>query len=254
MGSRKVSSKTGSNNSRYSGNVPTTLTNEPFYGLELDEYQVKFRDAIWNPERLVVICEARSGSGKSTVALGTANLLVQYGFYDGIVYVMFPTQEQRLGYLPGTLEEKAAPYMQCLYDACYTLGLDPAQCIISDDNIQAQKDGRAFINFTTDTFMRGINIEHKVVIIDECQNGYFDECKKVLTRIHDSSKAIIIGQAAQCDLIKKTERSGFIPYINAFKNAIDNGETRAEICELKINHRGWISSFCDNVYLDQIQK
>ena len=187
----------------------------------------------------------------TTIALGVANLLVQYGFYNGIVYVMFPTMEQRLGYLPGTLEEKAAPYMQPLCDACYTLGLDPQQVILSEDNVQAMKEGKAYIQFTTDTFMRGINIENKVVIVEECQNSYLDEMKKVLTRIHDNCKLIMIGHSGQIDLIKKVERSGFVPYIDAFRKAIDKGENRAQICELNTNHRGWISTFCDNVYFDQ---
>ena len=146
--------------------APRSLKGEPFYGLTLDPEQEVFRDAIWNPEKKVVICNARAGTGKSTIALGVANLLVQYGFYNGIVYVMFPTMEQRLGYLPGTLEEKAAPYMQPLCDAFYTLGLDPQQVILSEDNVQAMKEGKAYIQFTTDTFMRGINIENKVVIVE----------------------------------------------------------------------------------------
>jgi len=231
--------------------APKTLKDHPFYGLDLDPEQEVFRDAIWNKEIKVIICNAKAGCGKSTIALATANLLYQYGFYGGIVYVMFPTQEQRLGYLPGTLEEKAAPYMQALCDACITLGLDPVQCIASEDNIQAQKEGKTFIEFTTDTFMRGINIENKVVIIDEAANAYLDELKKVLTRIHDNCKVILIGHSGQCDLVKKPERSGFIPYIEAFRRAIEKGETRAKICELNTNHRGWISSFCDNVYYDQ---
>ncbi len=230
--------------------APKSLDEIMFYGLDLDPEQKIFRDAIWNPERLVVCCDARAGSGKTLIALGTANLLVQYGFYDGIVYIMFPTQEQRLGYLPGTVEEKAAPYMQALCDALMTIGLDPQSAIISDNNIQAQKNGTAFIEFTTDTFMRGINIEHKVVIVDETANGYGDECKKVLTRIHDNCKTILIGHSKQCDLLKHKERSGFVPYLNAFRKAIDNGETRVQICELHTNHRGWVSTFCDNVEFD----
>lgn len=231
--------------------APQSLKGEPFYGLTLDPEQEVFRDAIWNPEKKVIICNAKAGTGKSTIALGVANLLVQYGFYSGIVYVMFPTMEQRLGYLPGTLEEKAAPYMQPLCDACYTLGLDPQQVILSEDNVQAMKEGKAYIQFTTDTFMRGINIENKVVIVEECQNSYLDEMKKVLTRIHDNCKLIMIGHSGQIDLIKKIERSGFVPYIDAFRKAIEKGENRAQICELNTNHRGWISTFCDNVYFDQ---
>ena len=42
---------------QYNGEAPRDLSDHPFYGLNLDEYQIKFRDAIWNPERLVVICE-----------------------------------------------------------------------------------------------------------------------------------------------------------------------------------------------------
>ena len=51
----------------------------------------------------------------------------------------------------------------------------------------------------------------------------------------------------QCDLVKKPERSGFGKYLDAFRKAIDKGETRAQICELHTNHRGWFSTFCDDV-------
>ena len=82
--------------------APQSLKGEPFYGLTLDPEQEVFRDAIWNPNKTVVLCDSMAGTGKSLVALGTANLLVQYGFYNGIVYITFPVQEHVLGYLPGT--------------------------------------------------------------------------------------------------------------------------------------------------------
>lgn len=230
--------------------APKSLKGEPFYGLELDPEQEVFRDAIWNPEKTIVLCDAESGTGKTLVALGTANLLVQYGFYNGIVYITFPVQEHVLGYLPGTEEEKILPYRQPLEDALITLGIDPKMSIVSEDNIQALKEGRAFVDFCSDTFMRGINLENKVIIIDEMQNAYFDQCKKVLTRIHDSSKTICIGSHIQVDLYKKPERSGFIPYLEAFRKTIENGENRAQICQLTHNHRGWLSNFCDHVMFE----
>ncbi len=107
--------------------------------------------------------------------------------------------------------------------------------IKSDDNIQAQKDGRAYIDVCTDTFMRGTNLEHKVVIIDEAQNFCLDQLKKVLTRIHDNSKCIVIGSSIQCDIIKHPERSGFVPYIKAFEKS---GSNKCEICHLTKNYRG----------------
>lgn len=235
-----------SNNSVNYNDIPKTLDDHIFYGLKLDEHQKKFRDAIWNPEKMAVICNSKAGTGKSAIAIATANLLYQYGLYNGIVYIVSPVMEQRQGFLPGGESEKNAPYMQPLVDALLTIGVDPAQAIISDDNIMSQKKGDAYIKFTADTFLRGVNFENKVIIIDEAQNFYGDLLKKTLTRIHMSCKVILIGHVGQVDIISHPERSGFIKYIKAFEKAND---PRVEICELVKNYRGWFSTFCDNVEL-----
>jgi len=227
--------------------IPQTLDDHIFYGLNLDEDQKKFRDSIWDPNNIVTICNAKSGCGKTLIAVATSVLLCQYGRYNGIVYIVFPTQEQKQGFIPGDPTDKNAPYRQPLDDALMTLGLNP-QDIIKGDNMSAIKEGRAFIDFTADTYLRGTNFENKVVIIDEFQNGYFDQCKKVLTRIHDNSRCIIIGHELQCDIVKHPERSGFRRYIDAFMKIKD--DPRVSICELTTNHRGWFSAFCDDVMFD----
>lgn len=183
----------------------------------------------------------------TTIAVATANLLYEYGRYGGIVYIIFPTMEQKQGFIPGDPTEKNAPYRQPLDDALITLGLDP-QTVIKGDNMQNIKNGRAYIDFISDTYLRGCNFENKVVIIDEFQNGYFDQCKKVLTRIHDSSKVIIIGHQLQCDIIKHPERAGFKRYLEAFREIED--DPRVSICKLTKNYRGWFSAFCDDVMMD----
>lgn len=224
--------------------APQTLTDRFFYNLNLDDEQKHFRDLIYDPEKLIIMCNSKAGTGKSTVSLGVANILVQYGFYDGIIYIMSPTMEQKQGYLPGDQESKSAPYMEPLIESLYTLGLEPRHVIKSESNMDALKNGTAYIEFTVDTYLRGCNFENKVVIIDEAQNFYFDDLKKTLTRIHDSCKTIVIGHTKQCDLYKKPERSGFQIYLDAFSKCND---PRVAICELKTNHRGWVSTFCDNV-------
>ena len=233
-----------SNHSSKRETAPKTLEDSIFYGLSLDDEQKIFRDAIYVESKLVVVCNAKSGTGKTTISLGVANILYQYGFFKGIVYIASPSMEQRQGYLPGDQESKNAPYMEPLQEALITLGIDPASAIISDTNIQALKYGTAFIEFTVDTYLRGINFENKVIIIDEAQNFEFDDLKKTLTRIHDSCKTIIIGHDKQCDL-KNRKKSGFVPYLNAFKKIED--DPRVAICTLSVNHRGWLSTFCDNV-------
>lgn len=237
---------------KYQSNIktheaPENLDDILFYGLTLDKEQKAFRDAIYNPKTKIIICNAKAGTGKTTISVGVANLMVQYGYYNGIVYIASPTNEQRQGYLPGDQEEKSAPYMEPLLDALYTINLDPNQVIISENNTEALKNGSAYIQFTVDTYLRGCNFENKIVIVDEAQNFYGANLKKTLTRIHDNCKVIIIGHSEQCDLYKHPENSGFVQYLNAFKNMDDE---RLAICNLTTNHRGWISTICDNVQIN----
>ena len=242
-----MKNKSNNNNFDRKEVIPQNLDDHMFYGLDLDDDQRHFVNSIWDLKKIAIICNAKAGTGKTTLALGVANLLYQYGLYDRITYIISPTQEQRQGFLPGDQASKTEPYIQPLVDALLTLGINPQTAIISENNIQALKNGSAYIEFKADTYLRGINLENRVVIIDEAQNFYFDDLKKTLTRIHDNCKIIIIGHTEQCDIYKKPERTGFGPYLKAFKSCNDE---RLEVCQLTINHRGWFSNFCDNVELN----
>lgn len=221
--------------------APKDLTDHPFYGFTLDEEQKAFRDAIWNPEKLIVFCNAKAGTGKTLVATATANLLVKYGLYDGIVYISSPTQESKLGFLPGEIEDKTFIYNEPLWEALIKLNINPNTAINQAD-ISNQKNGTGYIDAITHVYLRGCNFENKVVILDETQNYYCDELKKTLTRMSDNCKVIVIGHSGQIDLYHNPENSGFVRYLNHFKD-----DDRTAICELKTNHRGWISSHADEL-------
>jgi predicted ribonuclease YlaK len=188
-----------------------------------------------------VFCNAKAGTGKTFIATATANLLVQYGRYDGIVYISSPTQEQKLGYLPGEIEDKTAVYSEPFLEALIKLNINPKTAIHQYD-IMNQKNGTSYIDATTHVYLRGCNFENKVVILDETQNYYCDELKKTLTRISDNCKVIVIGHSGQVDLYHNPENSGFVRYLEHFKN-----DPRTAVCELKTNHRGWISSHADEL-------
>ena len=220
--------------------VPITLSEPPFYGLRLDEQQKIFRDAIWSKEKLVVFCNAKAGTGKTLIATATANLLYEYGRSQGIVYIASPTQEQKQGFLKGTIEEKSEPYFEPFYEALDKIGVN-RNTAFYDSSIN-EKYQSAYIECLTHTFLRGTNFENKVVIVDEAQNFYFDELKKVLTRVHDSCKVIVIGHDGQNDLISNPERSGFVPYMEWFNN-----DERTAVCRLEKNYRGWISQHADDL-------
>ena len=96
------------------GEPPKTLDGHPFYGLQLDEEQQKFANAIWSPDIDIVFCNARAGTGKTTIATGVANLLIQYGMFSNLVYIMSPYGERKQGWLPGTITEKSSVLMMLL--------------------------------------------------------------------------------------------------------------------------------------------
>ena len=223
------------------GNPPKTLKDHPFYGITLDDDQKIFAEAIWNPENLIVFCNACAGSGKTTIAVGIANMLVKYGLYDGIVYVVSPVQEGKSGFLPGDADSKTRVYTLPLYDALEKLDINPYTAV-NQESITNQKNGTGFIDCVSHLWLRGCNLENKVVIVEESQNFYKDELKKVLTRIADSSKTIVIGHTGQCDLYHNPERSGFAPYIEHFKD-----EPYAQVCELTRNYRGKVSTHADEL-------
>jgi len=219
-------------------NPPQTLTDHMFFGMKLDEEQKTYRDAIWSEDKLIVFCDARAGSGKTQIAVMTAELLCKYGRYEGIVYITAPVQEGKLGFLPGTVQEKLEVYNEPFYQAALKANIDIQHAFFGDT--ESEKSGSAYIECMSHNYLRGCNFENKVVIIDEAQNFYKDELKKVLTRMHDTCKVIVIGHTGQIDLYHHPENSGFAPYIKHFEDV-----DWAQICHLTNNYRGKISNHAD---------
>lgn len=176
----------------------------------------------------------------TTVATGVANLLVKYGFYKGIVYIMSPYGERKQGWLPGTITEKSSVYFEAFYQALVNCDINPATSI-NDDSMVNQKNGSGYITCITDTFLRGSTLDNAVVIIDEAQNYTTAQLKKTLTRIGNNSKVIVVGHDLQCDL-DDPSKSGFIKYLNHFAD-----KERAAVCKLTTNHRSWISQYADEL-------
>lgn len=220
--------------------IPETLSEHPFYGIELDEEQKVMANTIWNPNIDIVFVNAKAGCGKTIVATGVANLLVQYGLFDSIVYIMSPYGERKQGWLPGTITEKSSVYFEAFYQALISCNINP-HTAINDDSMVNQKNGTGYITCITDTFLRGSNLDNAVVILDEAQNYTVPQLKKTLTRVGKKAKVIVIGHDLQCDL-EKPEQSGFIKYIEHFKE-----KERAAVCTLTTNHRSWISQWADEV-------
>lgn len=220
--------------------LPKDFNDRPFYGLTLDPEQLELANTIINPDIDIVFVNSPAGTGKSLIATGCANILVQCGRYGGIVYIMSPYGERKQGFMPGTITEKSAVYFEAFYQALITCDVN-INTAINDETMVNQKNGTGYITCITDTFLRGSTIDDCVLILDESQNYTVDQLKKTLTRVGPKTKVIVIGHTLQCDL-DKPETSGFAKYIEHFR-----GKEHAAICALTTNHRSWVSNWADQL-------
>ena len=211
-----------------------------FYNLEIDADQERFVNSIMNPDNTIIFCNAKAGTGKTTLAMGAANILVldKRNKYDGIVYIVSPYGEERQGYLPGSITEKSEVYYEPAYQAMAECNMN-TNSVVYRESMASKKSGDGYVKLLTHTYLRGTNLSKKVIIIDEAQNFTVSEMKKVLTRIHDDSKVIVVGHTGQIDI---SARSGFAKYIEHF-----DGHANCAVCNLTINHRGWLSTYADEL-------
>ena len=217
-----------------------------FFGLELTEEQIDFRDSIYGGNYDIIFCNSKAGTGKTQIAVATAKMLVAEGGFDGLVYIV-STLENGIGFLPGTLEEKIAPYSQPLEDALIKINEMPSKAIkqyavLNAKNGTSKKDAYAWVDCISHTYLRGVNFENKIIIIDEMQNMYTDQAKKVLTRCHDNCRVICIGHNGQTDLLRNAQNSGFVKYIKHFES-----QERCNVCTLTKNFRGWLATHADDL-------
>jgi phosphate starvation-inducible protein PhoH and related proteins len=146
-----------------------------------------------------------AGTGKTYLAVAMAVSAMNAKKVSRIVLVR-PAVEagERLGFLPGTLQEKVDPYLRPLYDALYDL-LDPEKV---DKMLE-----KNIIEVAPLAFMRGRTLNDAFIIMDEAQNTTIEQMKMFLTRMGNSSKAVITGDITQIDL-PNPRKSGLIDAIN----------------------------------------
>jgi PhoH-like ATPase len=202
---------------------------------KLTDEQRLYVDSIFDNQLTIV--NAKSGTGKTTLAVACAKLIGK-----PLVYVFAPVEEKKMGFRPGTQQEKEAEYLTPLKDALMEIGEVPDKVIYNPDNLDAMKAGHVWSYPMSHTFARGINLKDKTVILAESQNYTRGDLKKILTRIHDSCTVIIEGHTGQCDLPDES-KSGFAPYIEHFRE-----QPYVKVIELTKNFRGRLAQHADNLH------
>ncbi len=161
--------------------------------------QYKYVKAI--KEHDIVFCIGPAGTGKTYLAVVMAIKALRNKEVQRIILTR-PAVEagEKLGFLPGDLQEKVDPYLRPLYDGLYDiLGLDVAQRYME----------KGIIEVAPLAYMRGRTLDDSFIILDEAQNTTPEQMKMFLTRIGFGSKAVVTGDVTQVDLPKEHE-SGLI--------------------------------------------
>ena len=144
-------------------------------------------------------CIGPAGCGKTFLSVHRAlrELGDKDSKIDGIVIVkpLVEADGEKIGHLPGDIEEKTAPWMMSFY---YNM-----EQIIGKQRLKILKEG-GIIEVMPLAFMRGITLSNKFVILDEAQNATQEQIKMFVTRIGQDSKYIITGDLDQSDLRKRT--------------------------------------------------
>ena len=181
----------------------------------LSESQRKYYNILKSKE--ITICSGPAGVGKSYIAMKAAvDLLVDPTTpYDKIIIVRPAVEaEEKLGALPGNVEEKLDPY---IFPSYYLLNK-----IIGKEKREKLKDIEAIEVFAL-AYMRGMNIDNSILIFEEAQNCSPKQMKLLLTRIGFNSKFFISGDLEQTDRYKDKRHSGLWDAVEKFTNLEEVG-------------------------------
>ena len=165
----------------------------------------------------ITICSGPAGVGKSYIAMKAAvDLLMDpNNGYEKLVIVRPAVEaEEKLGSLPGNLEEKLDPY---IFPSYYLLNK-----IIGKESREKLKESEIIEVFAL-AYMRGMNIDNTILIFEESQNSSPNQMKLLLTRIGFNSKFFISGDIEQTDRYRDKKQSGLYDAIQKFKGVPDVG-------------------------------
>ena len=166
----------------------------------------------------IVISVGVAGTGKTLLSTQAAIRGFMMGAYEKIVFTRpSVSADEDLGFLPGTLEEKMAPWMRPLYDILYAF--------ITPKEVQQMMEDKV-IEICPLGFMRGRTFKNCCIIADEMQNCSLSQMKMILTRIGENTRLFLTGDLEQCD--RRGERNGLEDFLDKIRGRRSNSISSVE--------------------------
>jgi phosphate starvation-inducible PhoH-like protein len=182
-----------------------------------EKFLTNSQEEYWNvlEKNQITFCFGPSGVGKSYIAMKKAIDLLwnEDNKYERIVIVRPAVEaEERLGALPGTLDDKLDPYICPSY---YLLNK-----IVGKEGLERLKT-EGFIEIAALAYLRGWNVDNSILVFEEAQNATPSQIKLLVTRIGFNSKFFISGDIEQSDKYKDMTKSGLYDAKERLKNIKD---------------------------------
>lgn len=179
------------------------------------EFQLAHVSPLTNNQVKVLGCEKNqvlsgyAGTGKTFLASYLAyNSIFNTGEFNKLIYMRSAVSTRDLGFLPGTDAEKIA-----VYEAPY---VDTASKLFGRGDTYDILKKKGIVHFTSTSFVRGINLNNAVIIVDECQNMTYHELDSIITRLEENCRIYFCGDMRQADLRK----NGLVDFYRVL-NAMD---------------------------------
>jgi phosphate starvation-inducible PhoH-like protein len=170
-------------------------------------HQEQYVSILKNKTKKIVVATGPAGTGKTLFAaeFGVKNYL--NGTYEKMIFTRPSVSvDEELGFLPGTLEEKMAPWVRPIYDVLYNYISPKEVAYLMEEKV---------IEISPLGYMRGRTFKNCWIVADEMQNSTVSQMKMLLTRLGENSRLIITGDLEQYDRIN--ELNGLEDFLSKFK-------------------------------------
>ena len=198
-------------------------------------HQQQYFKMLSQPTKKIVVVSGPAGTGKTLFAteFGVKNFLM--GKYEKLVFTRPSVSvDEDLGYLPGTLEEKMAPWVRPIYDVLYQF--------VSPKEVQQYMENK-LIEIAPLGYMRGRTFKNTWIVADEMQNSTVSQMKMLLTRLGENSRIIITGDLDQHDRIEGI--NGLEDFLNKFRGKRSPSITQFEFEKMDIQREDVVREVLD---------
>ena len=205
--------------------------------------QKDYHNLLSQKSKKIVVATGPAGTGKTLFAteLGVKQFLL--GTYEKLIFTRPSVAvDEDLGYLPGTLEEKMAPWVRPIYDILYNF--------ITPKEVSAMLEEK-IIEISPLGYMRGRTFKNCWIVADEMQNSTIPQMKMLMTRLGDNSRLVITGDLDQHDRVY--EQNGLEDFLNKFKGKRSNSITCVEFDSEDIQREEVVKEILD-IYSGDVPK